>query len=72
MLKEEVVYGRIKKILLGANIDSISAEEGIQCIEEFDYCFKLSLEEAKVYKSNGYVFPSLRPEGSFSLCKIYF
>jgi hypothetical protein len=65
ILKEEIIKARFKIIIGETN--SIKLEEAIKCLEEFDYCFKLSEEEEKIYKDNGYLFPSLRPEGSFAL-----
>lgn len=68
ILTEKCIKRRIRKVLDSAGVD---LGEAIQCLEEFDYCFKLSEEEEKIYKDSGYLFPSLRPEGSFAL-GIYF
>jgi hypothetical protein len=59
---------RINKVI-SKEEKEVSLKEAIQSLEEFDYCFKLSTEEEKLYKEVGYLFPHLRPEGSFALGK---
>ena len=48
-------------------IDPSLVKEAIQCLEEFDYCFKLGPEEEVVYEEKGYLFPSIRPKKDFAL-----
>lgn len=48
-------------------IDTSLIGDAIQCLEEFDYCFKLQPEEEVVYEKKGYLFPSLRPSNTFVL-----
>lgn len=62
ILNEDEIRERICKI-----IDPNLVKEAIQCLEEFDYCFKLEPEEEVVYEEKGYLFPSLRPKKDFAL-----
>lgn len=66
ILSVEFVKTRISKVI---SETKISVDEAIQCLEEFDYCFKLSSEEERLYKEGGYLFPNIRPKGSFVLGK---
>lgn len=40
----------------------------IECLEDFEFCYKLSQEQTNTYSKEGYLFPSLRPwNGEYSL-----
>ena len=65
ILSEELVRKRIKQALS----EKISTDEGIRCLEDFDYFFKLSSEEEVLYKQKGFLLPSLRPVGRFAIGK---
>lgn len=65
ILSEQEVKDRMSKV-----IDTEFLEQAIQCLEEFDYCIKLQPEEEILYTEKGYLFPSLRPVGSFFLGNI--
>lgn len=45
------------------NADQI--DDLIECLCQFDFCFKLTDEEAKIYGVQGFLFPSLRPRGEY-------
>ena len=65
ILSEGLVRKRIKQALS----ERISADEAIQCLEDFDYFFKLTSEEEILYKQKGFLLPSLRPVGRFAIGK---
>lgn len=46
-------------------------DEVINCLEEFEFCYKLSeKEEKETYGKQGYLFPTLRPsDGRFGISK---
>lgn len=40
----------------------------IECLEDFEFCYKLSQEQTNTYSKEGYLFPGLRPwDGEYSL-----
>lgn len=66
LLKPESILSRkLIEARLAPVIDKVrSVNEVINCLEEFEFCFKLSeKEEKETYRKQGYLFPSLRPSG---------
>lgn len=41
--------------------------EVIECLQQFDFCYKLNSEEELIYKSDGYLFPFMRRVNKFQL-----
>lgn len=49
-------------------VDSNNIDKAMGCLEDFEFCYKLSKEQTNTYSKEGYLFPSLRPwNGEYSL-----
>lgn len=60
-----MIEKRVSNILKQS--EDLLIDQVIECLLEFDYCFKLDNEQERLYCDKGYLFPSLRPKKNFKL-----
>ena len=66
ILPHQLVEERIIKSKIATNYNIL---EIIECLQQFDFCYKLDSEEEKMYNTVGYLFPCLRKVAPLSLKK---
>lgn len=60
----------MKERLFAVFKDSQLVSTAMECLEEFEFCFKLAKEENLLYEQNeleSYMIPTLRPNGDFGV-----
>lgn len=57
------------KLLESSVVTTENSKEVIECLECFDFCFKLTKEEKEIYEieEDAFLFPCLRPKKEIAL-----